>query len=288
MGELELKSITAEALRVFMETRNDSDYVLVDVRQPAEYESGHIPGALFLPLLDLERKLFSLPGDRDLIFYCHSGGRSRAAAFLAAEAAVTVGGVYNLEGGILAWEGKKLTDFPRIQVFEKGAGIESLLYTAMDLEKGAWRFYRAAMDKDADHPIFSTLSELSEAEAIHARAVYKHWASTQKDPQPFQDLFSSLAGDIMEGGETLSSALERIEALSGDWCLGIIELALHIEYCAYDLYRTAAETSEDDGIRGTLLSVAQAEKSHMRMLTRGIGRCRESSGAQPGAKRDPE
>jgi rhodanese-related sulfurtransferase/rubrerythrin len=280
--------MTPEALRAFMETRNDSDYVLVDVRQPVEYESGHIPGALFLPILELERKLFSLPGDRDLVFYCHSGGRSRAAAFLAAEAAVTVGNVYNLEGGILAWEGKKLTDFPRIQVFEAGAGIEALLYTAMDLEKGAWRFYRAAMDKAADHPIFSTLSELSEAESVHARAVYKHWAPTQKDPQPFQDLFSSLAGDIMEGGESLSSALERLEALSGDLCLAIIELALHIEYCAYDLYRTAAETSEDGGIKDTLLSVAQAEKSHMRMLTRGIARCGESSGPHPAAKRDPE
>lgn len=259
--------MTPEALRLFMETRNDSDYVLIDVRQPAEYEAGHIPGALLIPVLELESRLFSLPEDRDLVFYCHFGGRSLAAAFLAMDAEVTARDVYHLHGGILAWKGKKLTDFPRIQVFEKGAGIESLLYTAMDLEKGAWRFYRAAMDKAADHPIFSTLSELSEAEAVHARAVYTHWALTQKNPQPFQDLFSSLAGDILEGGGSLSSALKRLETLSGDWCLGIIELALHIEYCAYDLYRTAAETSEDDGIKGTLLSIAQAEKSHMRMLT---------------------
>ncbi|MCF8052706.1 MAG: sulfurtransferase [Desulfobacterales bacterium] len=283
-----MKPITAEALRAILEGRDEAEYLLIDVRQPAEYEAGHIPGALLIPVLELESRLFSLPEDRDLVFYCHFGGRSLAAAFLATDAEVTVRDVYHLQGGILAWKGKKLTNFPRIQVFETGAGIEALLYTAMDLEKGAWRFYRAAMDKAADHPIFSTLSELSEAEAVHARAVYKHWASTQKDPPPFEDLFSSLAGDILEGGESLSSALERLEALSGDWCLGIIELALHIEYCAYDLYRTAAETSEDGGIKGTLLSVAQAEKSHMRMLTRGIGRCRVSSGAQPDTKRDPE
>jgi rhodanese-related sulfurtransferase len=135
MAEPEIKSITSDALRVFMEERNESDYVLVDVRQPKEYESGHIPGAVFLPLLELERKLFSLPGDRDLVFYCHSGGRSLSAALLAADAEVTVKDVYNLEGGILAWDGKKMTDFPRVEIFEKGAGTEAPLYTAMDLEK---------------------------------------------------------------------------------------------------------------------------------------------------------
>ncbi len=262
-----------------MEEKNEADYLLVDVRQPAEYEAGHIPGALFLPLLELERKLFSLPGDRDWIFYCHSGGRSRAAAFLAAEAEATVKSVYNLEGGILAWEGKKLTDFPKVQVFEKGAGTETLLYTAMDLEKGAWRFYRAAMEKTRDHPLFSILAKLSEAETAHARAVYQYWAPTQKDPPSFEDVFSSLAGDILEGGESLSGALERLEALSGDLCLSIIELALHIEYSAYDLYRTAAETNEDGGAKSAFLSIAQAEKGHMRMLTRGISRCGESAGA---------
>jgi rubrerythrin len=144
------------------------------------------------------------------------------------------------------------------------------------------------MEKAKDHPIFSTLEKLSEAETAHARAVYKHWAPTQKNPRPFEDVFSSLAGDILEGGESLSSALERLEALSGDWCLNLIELALRIEYCAYDLYRTAAEGTEDSRAKSALLSVAQAEKGHMRMLTRGIARCGESSGPQTAAEGGPE
>ena len=115
MNTPDITHLTAEDLRAYMAGRHEADYLLVDVRQPGEYSAGHIPGAFFLPLAELEAKLLELPGNRDLVFYCRSGARSMTAAFLAAEAQVTEKSVYNLRGGILGWEGKTLTDFPRVQ-----------------------------------------------------------------------------------------------------------------------------------------------------------------------------
>jgi rhodanese-related sulfurtransferase len=43
---------------------------VLDVRPSAEYEAGHIPGALSVPLEDLERKLSELPRDQEIVAYC--------------------------------------------------------------------------------------------------------------------------------------------------------------------------------------------------------------------------
>ena len=273
MEEPEVKDLNPESLRDLMSARNEREYLLIDVRQPAEYRAGHIPGAFFLPLMELETRLFELPEDRELIFYCHSGGRSLAAASLAAEAEVTEKGVYNLAGGILAWDGKMLADYPKVQVFAKDAGFEQMLHTAMDLEKGAWRFYRAAVKKAAGTALEATLVKLAEAETAHARAVYKHWAPTQDAPQPFEPLFEGLSGGILEGGASLEDIVGRMEELDGDACMNLIELALHIEYSAYDLYRTVAERTAETREKSAFLSIAQAEKGHMRMLTRAVPGC---------------
>lgn len=55
--------------------------VLIDVRSPAEFASGHIEGALSVPLDRLARDIGRVAPDKDapLIVYCQSGGRSAAA-----------------------------------------------------------------------------------------------------------------------------------------------------------------------------------------------------------------
>ncbi len=50
--------------------------LLVDVRTPQEYEQHHIPGALNLPLQELDNRISELPEDQDIVLYCRSGARS--------------------------------------------------------------------------------------------------------------------------------------------------------------------------------------------------------------------
>jgi sulfur-carrier protein adenylyltransferase/sulfurtransferase len=265
--------LTAEDLKAFMETHIEKHYRLIDVRQPAEYRHEHIPGAVLMPLLEFESRLFDLSADQDLIFYCSNGARSMTAATLALDAEVTKRGIYNLAGGIMNWYGQTLAESPRVRVFDATKEITDLLRAAMNLEKGAWRFYAAIAKRHKTEPFAETFEVLAKAENTHAQTIYAIWASHTNEPPAFEDLFAGLSGDILEGGETLETVLDRARSLTDRTCLNLIELALRIEYSALDLYRTMAEQTLEPEARDTLLAVAQAEKAHMRVLTRAIETC---------------
>ncbi len=54
---------------------------LVDVRSPEEFAAGHLPGAINLPVQELDRRLQELlPKDQPVVLYCRSGNRSGRAA----------------------------------------------------------------------------------------------------------------------------------------------------------------------------------------------------------------
>jgi len=268
--------LTPDELRSYINTRDEKDYMMVDVRQPLEYQRAHIPGATLFPLPELESKLFTLPSDRDLVFYCHVGGRSLAAADLAAGAEVTEKQVFQLHGGIMSWDGKVLPGFPRVQVFDKTAGHDALLMTSMELEKGAFRFYSHLRDNWPGASFSKTVGELALAETAHARTIYRFWRQTVPDPPAFEDLFDSLKGDIIEGGEPVADVLDRIQNAGENPCIVVLETALSIEYAAYDLYRTMAEKVESVEAKEAFLSISQAEKAHMRKLAAAIPDCSET------------
>jgi rhodanese-related sulfurtransferase len=73
---------------------------LVDVREPDEYEAGHVPGAVLVPLGSVPSALERFGADQATYVICKSGGRSfRACEFLADRGLVGV----NVEGGTMAW-----------------------------------------------------------------------------------------------------------------------------------------------------------------------------------------
>ncbi len=83
-------------------------YVL-DVRTPAEFAAGHIPGAHSIPVDELEDRLGELPPrDRTLLVTCAAGGRSTAACEVLAERGWTR--MLNLAGGMHAWAGPRERD----------------------------------------------------------------------------------------------------------------------------------------------------------------------------------
>jgi rubrerythrin len=144
----------------------------------------------------------------------------------------------------------------------------------MDLEKGAWRFYHHLLDRFAGRPIAEPLEKLAAAETAHARMVYRYLQQLAPAPlEPFDTLFKSLSGNILEGGDEVADALQWVDTREQNPCLEVIELALRIEYAAYDLYRSVADRIEEQAARDSLLSIAQAEKAHMRSLSRAIGLC---------------
>ena len=59
----------AEKVREFLRGKNPQEYNLVDVRQPQEYEAGHLPGARLIPLGELEGRLHELNPNKPTIAY---------------------------------------------------------------------------------------------------------------------------------------------------------------------------------------------------------------------------
>lgn len=75
--------------------------LILDVRTAQEYKQLQIPGAKNIPLDQLAKQWKSLPWDREIVCQCASGSRSQQAArFLQTQGM----SVYNLSGGITAWQ----------------------------------------------------------------------------------------------------------------------------------------------------------------------------------------
>lgn len=268
-----IERMDAEELRGLIQRKKEKEYVLIDVRQPAEYAAQHIPGARLIPFMELQTQVFDLPDDRELIFYCHVGGRSLAAADLAEAAEVTEKPIRHLEGGILAWEGRTVADFPKVDLFAGTESVADQLRVAMNLEKGAFRFYTALVDRHGAEAFGGVADELSRAETAHARTLYYFWKKLVDDAPPFDELFDQLDGEILEGGRPLADLLEQMEQIQEDPCVPLLEMGMTVEYSAYDLYRTMADQAPDDEARQAFLTIAQAEKAHMRRLGEGIMAC---------------
>lgn len=81
-----------------------ADAVLLDVREPDEWQAGHAPDALHIPLRDVPARmgeLAELPDDRAIYVVCRTGGRSaQATAFLNANGYEAV----NVAGGMKSWQ----------------------------------------------------------------------------------------------------------------------------------------------------------------------------------------
>ncbi len=81
-----------------------ADFLVLDVRNPEETAGGTIPGALLIPLDQLERRHEEIPGEgMALLVTCAMGMRSAAACELLSS--LGYGRLYNLSGGMGAWTG---------------------------------------------------------------------------------------------------------------------------------------------------------------------------------------
>ncbi|MET1061542.1 MAG: rhodanese-like domain-containing protein, partial [Aeromicrobium sp.] len=98
-------TISVTTLDGWLKERNDGgrDFVLVDVREPNEYEINQIPGSILIPKGEFlnGKALEQLPGDKQIVLHCKSGVRSAEAL------AVLKGAGYkdsvHVGGGVVAW-----------------------------------------------------------------------------------------------------------------------------------------------------------------------------------------
>jgi rhodanese-related sulfurtransferase/rubrerythrin len=265
-------NIFPDELEEFRTKTRERNYLLIDVRQPREYAEGHIPGAKLIPLPDIENRLDEIEPGKDLVFYCRTGGRSAVAAALIKDAAERKGALYNLVGGIAGWEGKELKDIPHLELFPRDMPLAQTLYRAMNMEKGAWIFYRDLAREYEGTELGDMVGDLGGMEETHARTIFNFWKKhrTSTATDTFEEIFERLDGKIMEGGKPVSAWMARLGRNPEDRKLRLLELACEIEYYAYDLYRGLA--NRDTEAAQTYLLLAEQEKAHVRVISKALNR----------------
>ncbi|MBD1935225.1 MULTISPECIES: molybdopterin-synthase adenylyltransferase MoeB [Cyanophyceae] len=102
--QMEMSEMTVKELKELIDSGTD-DFVLLDVRNPNEYEIAQIPGSVLVPLPDIESgagvaKVKELLNGHRLIAHCKMGGRSAKALGILKEAGIEG---TNVKGGITAW-----------------------------------------------------------------------------------------------------------------------------------------------------------------------------------------
>lgn len=100
-GEGVFKELTAAEAKTLIET---SQPLILDVRTPNEYYSGHIAGATLIPLQQLNQRLSEIQQykDKEILIYCRSGNRSTVASEILIENGFKK--LHNLRTGILGWQ----------------------------------------------------------------------------------------------------------------------------------------------------------------------------------------
>jgi len=97
-----VKSISASE---YLKLR-DQPHVLLDVRQPGEWQSGHAKIAVHIPLGEVSSRMHEIAQDKPVVVICASGNRSAMAATALAKSGFET--VYNFSGGMGAWQGAGL------------------------------------------------------------------------------------------------------------------------------------------------------------------------------------
>jgi rubrerythrin len=194
------------------------------------------------------------------------GGRSRVAAQMLSGLGFKE--VYNLAGGIKAFQGAKATG-PQELNLELVRGDETpveIIALAYGMENGLQLFYETMQEKTRDQDLRDLFSMLARVEARHKQRLLERYR--QMEPAGnHPTLPDRSAPEILEGGFNLKEFLEKNEPYlqTGPQ---VLDLAMMLETQALDLYLRLAGRCSQGAAREVLLSIAEEEKAHLASLGR--------------------
>jgi len=267
----EIKSLSPGEAKTTLDKDEKGEYILLDVRQPEEYEAGHIPGAILIPLGELEAREGELGRDKKIIAYCRSGHRGMAAAI--ALCGLGFKGVHHLGGGILKWTYESITGMPerRPELVTEVAGVRDILMLGIKLEKGSRDFYMAAKGKAASPEIEETFQTLADAEDGHMQRLYQRAVTLLGDGvlASLEGLKQELKVEHMEGGMEISPVLTEVDEKLVDE-MDALEIALEKEYMSYDFYKRTSALVENPDAKSLLHELSQEERNHANTLLKRL------------------
>jgi rhodanese-related sulfurtransferase/rubrerythrin len=260
-----VKSIdSTEAKKIIDEHEHDS-YTLLDVRQPAEYKAGHLPGAKLIPLPQLNDRLQEIDSEKPTIVYCAVGGRSRVAAQMLS--GKDFSRVYNLKGGYKGWQGNIATgDEDRgLELFTGKETPKEVLIVAYSLEKGLRDFYQSMEPRMKVSAVSELFAKLASIEINHQQRIYKEYCRITGSTDEMDEFDRTIVSPAMEGGIDNDEYMQRYGA-DMESPADVVEMAMAIEAQALDLYSRAADNVEDPHSGEALERIAREEQEHLKLL----------------------
>jgi rhodanese-related sulfurtransferase/rubrerythrin len=250
-------NMSPEEARKFIDGHPRDSYQILDVRQPKEYEQGHLAGALLMPVKEVATRLTELDRDEPLLVYCHSGVRSKAACqLLLAEGFKDV---YNMSGGIVAWKGEKISggELQGVEFF-MDREFPDVFQMAYAMEEGLCQLYLGLVEKIASKENKKFLERLAGFEEGHKAMLVAMFAP--------EDFNGSDETGIMEGGLDRQQILAHFDSQLANM-QDILQLGIMLEAQALDLYTRLARKSEVGKSRELFNFLAKEEARHLGYLT---------------------
>ncbi|MGD2087385.1 MAG: rhodanese-like domain-containing protein [Candidatus Aminicenantes bacterium] len=265
-----ITTISADEVREMIKGKNPEEFCLLDVRQPKEYEQGHIPGAILIPIAQLPERLDELDPKKPTIAYCAIGGRSRAGASILQDAGFSES--YNLKGGFNAWNGLSVEGPPEtgMAYFTGVETPEDVLSLAWALEEGSRRFYQEMVNITEDPEAKKVYDSLKEAEKKHQKYVtdlYDEITGNAPDTAaPFytKHLSENEMEQLMEGQMKLGEVLAWARQHSLNH---VLEYSISLEAKLYDLYFRMKEKYTEPTANKIYSKLAAEEKNHLDVFT---------------------
>lgn len=260
-----VESINADQAKNMINEQEHGTYTLLDVRQPAEYKAGHLPGAKLIPLPELKDRINEIDKEKPAIVYCAIGGRSRVAAQMLS--GNDVSNVYNLSGGFKAWQGNYATgdEDQGLELFSGNEDPEEVLLIAFSLEKGLRDFYLKAISLIQVAEVKELFKKLADIEIKHQQRIFDEYCRITNTTTSMDEFARNIAAPVMEGGISTEEFMQRFNAdfkTPGD----AIEMAMSIEAQALDLYSRVASNTPNEESSTILGIIASEEQEHLRLL----------------------
>ncbi|MEN8257507.1 MAG: rhodanese-like domain-containing protein [Thermodesulfobacteriota bacterium] len=262
------QSITTEKAKEFIKAHKIDSFQLLDVRQPKEYEQEHLPGAILIPLKEVVARKGELDPNKPTLVYCAVGVRSKAASQLLQGQGFKE--VYNISGGIKAWNGTRAGGGEEVGMeFFTATGYEDVFKMAYAMEEGLKQLYLGMVDLVEGEEEKELLRKMAAFEDRHKAGLVNGFLPAGDEIPDVSDM------DVLEGGMDRDQIMAHFGPHLHDM-EDILDLGMLLEAQAYDLYSRLTRQENDPQRKKLFHHLAEEEKIHLNYLARKLDQLLES------------
>ena len=175
--------------------------------------------------------------------------------------------VYNLKGGIAAWQGQAAAGPPEMgMMLVKGDETpQDIICLAYGLEEGLRKFYTAATQMAIEAEVIKVLSQLADIEERHKQRLFDLYKAIDAADTTIESFENKVNSELMEGGFDPDKLLESNKPVFKN-ATDVLSFAMMLEAQGMDLYMRYADKIEVAQVKEILYKMADEEKAHLKSL----------------------